>query len=348
MMKPFLICFLLSGLPLLFAADSASGLDTASIDPSVDPCVDFYQYACGNWMARHPLPADRARWGRFAELSDRNEKVLLDILQRAAVVRPGRPALEQKIGDFFASCMDTATINRRGIAPLRPELDRIASMTSKEDVIGEIIRLHRMGIMAVFTFGAQPDATDSTRMIATVGQGGLSLPDRDYYLKMDAKSVETRERFQQHVARMFVLAGDAAETAASKARAVMEVETILAKASADRVSMRDPHQRYHLMTKKELEALAPNFPCEEYFRGMSAPAFDTLNVSTPAFFQQISSSLPQDSCEPWKAYLEYHLLRATAAELAEPFEAESFDFWQRYLTGAKEPRPRAARCVAAV
>src|SRR5262249_36896263 len=155
---------------------------------SVDPCVDFYQYACGNWIAKNPLPADRSRWGRFTELSNHNEKVLLDILQGAAVAKQGRGMLEQKIGDFYAACMDTATINKKGIAPIQAELDRIKAMTSEPEVGAELVRLHRLGVSVVFTFAAQPDAKDSTRTIATLGQGGLSLPDREYYLKTDPKS----------------------------------------------------------------------------------------------------------------------------------------------------------------
>ena len=337
-------------LPVLaLAADApgtVSGVDSFAMDKTADPCVNFYQFACGNWIAHNPLPADRSRWGRFAELSDHNEKVLLDLLQAAAVEKAGRGALDQKIGDYYASCMDTATINKKGLAPLQPELDRINAMGSEEDVLMELIRLHRLGIPVVFNFGAQPDAKDSTRTIANLSQGGLSLPDRDYYLKTDAKSVEIRQRFLEHMKKMFQLAGQSAEQAAFSAQSVLDFETILAKASADRVSMRDPNKRYHIMTKAELKALNA-WDWDSYFKGVGAPEFQTLNVSGPDFIKQIALNLPADSVEPWKAYFTYHVLRLGAAQLPEAFENESFDFWQRYLTGAKEPRPRSARCVAA-
>jgi endothelin-converting enzyme/putative endopeptidase len=338
-------------LPLLaLAADPAtsSGLDAAAMNKTVDPCVDFYQFACGNWIAKNPLPSDRSRWGRFNELQNHNETVLLDILQGAAVVKPGRSLLDQKIGDAYASCMDTATINKKGIAPLKPELERIEAMASEEEAIAELVRLHRAGIPVVFNFSAQPDAKDSSKMIAMVGQGGLSLPDRDYYLKTDPKSVEIREHYVAHVTKMFQLAGDSAEDAASKAKMVLELETDLAKASADRVSMRDPNKRYHIMTVSELAALSPILAWESYFKAMGAPSFQTLNVSNPDFFKQIAGSLPNDSIEPWKAYFAYHVIRRAAPELSEPFENESFDFWQKYLTGVKEQRPRSFRCVTAV
>ena len=338
---------LLAAPALLVAADSASGIDKNAMNPKVDPCVDFYQYACGTWIAQNPIPADRSRWGRFTELSDRNEKVMLDIIQGAAVERAGRSEIDQKIGDYYASCMDTATINKKGVAPIRRELDHINAMESRGDVLEELIRLHRLGVMVVFGFGAQPDAKDSTKTIATLGQGGLSLPDRDYYLKTDPKSVETRQRFQQHVQKMFQLAGLSEQAATVAAKEVLDLETILAKASADRVSMRDPNKRYHIMTKTELTEMT-GFPFDAYFKAVGAPDFTTLNVTNVEFFQQISKTLPVDEVESWKAYFGYQLLRHSASGLSDAFENESFDFWQRYLTGAKEPRPRTARCVAVV
>jgi endothelin-converting enzyme/putative endopeptidase len=345
------IAFLL--LPLLAmaqgqASSPASGIDTAAMNKSVDPCVDFYQYACGNWIAKNPLPSDRSRWGRFGELQDHNENVELGLLESAAVVKPGRDAIDQKIGDYFASCMDTATINKKGIAPLKPELDRIQAMSDEPDVVAEIAHLHHMGVGALFVFGASPDAKDSNRTIATLAQGGLSLPDREYYLKTDAKSVEIRQRFEQHMKNMFQLAGDPADTAASKARMVLDMETTLAKVSMDRVSMRDPDKTYHIVTRQQLAALSAGFDWNSYLKGVGAPAFETLNIAQPDFLKQIAATLPSQPITAFQAYFSYHLLRAAGSELPEAFENENFDFWQRYLSGVKEPRPRANRCAAVV
>ena len=339
------ILFALFIIPGLVGAADSGGVDQSAMERSAAPCVDFYQYACGGWRAQNPLPADRSRWGRFAELSDRTEKVLLDLLQGAAVDRPGRSEIDQKIGDYYESCLDTAAINQKGLSVLDPELQRIRDIRRLEDLPAELARLHGMGVAALFVFGGRPDAKDSNRTIASLTQGGLSLPDREYYRKTDAKSEETRRRFQQHVRSMFQLAGDSAEAATMRSQAVLEIESRLAESSVDRVTLRIPEKNYHILTKKELIATAPNFDWEAYFRAAGSPDFASLNVGQPDFVKQLGATLMAEPVEAWKTYLAYHLLREAAPRLADRFEQEDFDFWGRYLGGSKEQRPRKNRCL---
>ena len=334
------LVFVVSLLPL--AAGAASGIDINAMSSAANPCVDFYQYACGNWIAQNPLPADRSRWGRFTELSDRTEKVLLDMVQTAASSQSPRGSLDQKIGDYFHSCMDTATIEGKGIAPVRPELDRIQAMRDRADLAAEVARLHRQGINVLFRFSSEPDPKDSAHMIAGLAQAGLSLPDRDYYLKADAKSVETRERFEQHVMKIFLLTDEAPDAARQHAHAVLELETLLAHAALDRVSRRDPEKTYHPVSRKDLAALAPAFSWDDYFHGIGAPTFDKVDVEWPDYVKALPLDRP---AEAWKAYLTYHILRRAAPQLSLAFENEDFDFWGRYLSGAREQRPRPSRCV---
>ena len=337
--------------PLLaLAADpaaSSSGVDVRAMDTSANACVDFYQYACGNWIAQHPLPADRSRYARFTEVSEHNEKVLLQILEAAAVAKPGRTEAEEKIGDEFASCMDTATINTKGLTPLKPELDRISAIADHSGIFEETVRLHQIGVNVFFVFDSQTDYKNSNRTIANIQQGGLSLPDREYYLKTDSKSVEIRRHYLEHVARMLGLAGEPPEAAKAHAQMVLDLETILAQNSTDRVSMRDPLKRYHMMTKAELAELV-RFDWDGYFKAMRAPDFESLNVSNPDFLKGIGAGIVDQPMEAFRAYMSFHLLHRFAELLSEPFEKEDFDFWQRVLTGASEPRPRQFRCVQAV
>jgi putative endopeptidase len=327
---------------LPFTASAASSIDTQAMNRSVDPCVDFYQYACGSWVAQNPIPPDRARWARFTELADHNEKLLLDLVETAAASKASKSSIDQKLGDYFGSCMDTATIEQKGIAPVKPEIDRIQNLASQKDLAAEVAHLHHAGIGVLFRFVAEADPKDSAHMIASIAQGGLSLPDRDYYLKTDAKSVETRQRFEQHVTKMFELYGETPDAAAARAHTVLELETELAKPALDRVSRRDPDKSIHIRSRSELAMLAPAFGWNEYFKEIGAPAFDKIDIEWPDYLKGLPLNQPLDS---WKAYFAYHVLRATAAQLPNAFEDEDFAFYNRYIGGAKEPRPRPNRCI---
>lgn len=329
----------------LWAQTSPAGFDPMWIDRAINPCDDFYQYACGNWMKKNPIPSDESRWGRFNELNERNQAILREILDKAARPASGRSPNEQKIGDYYASCMDEATIEKQGLAPIREELDRIAALTAKSQLAAAVARLHRAGTPSLFPFYAAADFKNSKVNIANVNQGGLSLPDRDYYLKDDARSAELRKRFVEHIERMFALAGDSAPTAARKARVVMDLETALARGSLDRVSRRDPNRVYHKMTVAELEKLAPSFDWRAYFKAVGAPAFDTLNVAVPEFIKALEERLAAAGLDDWKTYLAWHVLNDAAPLLPSKFVYENFAFFGRTLTGAKELRPRWKRCV---
>ncbi|HVP54713.1 MAG TPA: M13 family metallopeptidase [Candidatus Eisenbacteria bacterium] len=316
------------------------------MDKSIDPCVDFYQYACGNWMKNNPIPPDKSRWGRFDELAEHNLYILRDILEQAQA--PGQHSATEKIvGEFYGSCMDEATIEKKGTAPLTPELERIDAVKTKSDVVKQVATMHRSGIPAMFAFYSQPDMHDSSETIAYLDQGGLTLPDRDYYLKDDAKSVETRQKYVEHVQKMFELAGDKPDVAAAEAKTVLAVETGLAKASMDRTQRRDPRTRDHKMTVAEIAAAAPNFDLTEYFAGNGSPKFTTLNVGNPDFFKQVSSQIASVPVADWKTYLRWKTIDSAAPLLTKAFVEEDFVFNGKYLSGQQEIAPRWKRCVRA-
>ncbi len=320
--------------------------DVKAMDTSVDPCQDFYQYACGGWMAANPLPPDHPIWGRFNELGDHNLAVLQNILEKAESTSKTRTENDQKIGDYYATCMDEAAIDKKGIAPLRGELDHIHDIAKKSDLPWALMRLHKLDVNAFFRFSATPDAKDSTKMIAEVAQGGLGLPDRDYYLKDDPKVAEIRQKYQAHVRNMLALAGYSAAEADAGAKAVMTIETDLARGSLDRVSRRDPQKVYHKMTVAELAALCPFLPWKLYFQRIQAPAFDSLNVAEPDFFRALQDVVTSASLDDLKTYLRWHYIHANAELLPQPFVEESFSFYGKTLTGAKEMLPRWKRCVS--
>ncbi len=322
------------------------GFSMAAMDKTVDPCVDFYRYACGGWMKANPIPPDQARWGRFDELNERNRYILRDILEKASVDDPKRDAVHQKIGDYYASCMDEKAVSAKGTAVLRPYFERIAALKSAADLPELLAGLQKDGVNAFFVTDSTQDFKDANMVIAEVDQGGLGLPDRDYYLKTDPKSVETRDQYLAHVQRMFELLGDRADIAASQAKTVMDLETRLAKASMDRTARREPANVYHKMTVQKLEELSPKFSWPKFFSATGAPRFSELNVATPDFFKELSAIAGTVSLPDLKTYLRWHLVHATGDYLPTAFEEENFAFYGKTLTGTKEIRPRWKRCVS--
>jgi endothelin-converting enzyme/putative endopeptidase len=251
------------------------------------------------------------------------------------------------VGDFYAACMDEATIEKKGVTPLAPELERINAAKSKAALIKEIAYLHQHATPALFAFYPQPDMHDSNATIAYIDQGGISLPDRDYYIKDDAKSVETRQKYLAHVQKMFELAGDSPDVAAAEAKTVLSIETTLAQASMDRTQRRDPKTRDHKMTVAEIAANAPNFDLATYFGSNGSPKFNTLNVGNPDFFKQVNSQLDSVSLADWKTYLRWKVINSHAQGLSKAFVEEDFLFNGKYMSGQQEMEPRWKRCVKA-
>ncbi|MGD1097379.1 MAG: M13 family metallopeptidase, partial [Bryobacteraceae bacterium] len=344
-MRFMLSLCLLSGLGL---AQKSPGFDPAALDRAVNPCVDFYHYACGGWMAANPIPSDQSRWGRFDALQENNRTILQNILESASTNRPGRSVIEREIGDYYAACMDEKTIDAEGPAPVKDDLNAILAMRNKAAITDQVIHLYKTGAAPFFRFGSEQDAKDSTQVIAGLDQGGLGLPDRDYYLKTDAKSEDIRAKYVAHIQRMLELGGEPRDFAAKNAQAVMAIETALAKGSLDRVSRRDPAQIYHKLTVKELNSLAPDFDWPKFFEGVGAPPIESLNVDVPAFIRTMESVIVQTSLDDLKVYLGWWLLHDTQAELPTAFQDETFQFYGKTLSGAKEMRPRWKRCVAQV
>src|SRR5712692_2885317 len=271
------------------AAKAALGFSIDNIDKTVNPCVDFYQYACGNWLKNTEIPADQPEWISFTELYERNLVTLRDILEKAAVNNPGRSAVEQKIGDYYNSCMDEKAVDAKGLDPLKPELGRVASVKDKTALLDAIARVHLIGPNPLFNFYSAPDLHNAEMVIAYVDQGGLTLPDRDYYIKDDAKMAEMRKHLTDYATQMFTLAGRSPQQAAESAQTILRIETALAKASMDRTARRDPKNRDHKMSRDEAIALGPNFYLNRYFTAVGALNFSQLNVTNPDFFKQVNA-----------------------------------------------------------
>ena len=316
------------------------------MDKSVDPCTDFYQYSCGGWKKNNPIPPDQVSWSVYGKLYQDNLSFLRGILEEAALSKASAGSVTQKIGDFYAACMDEAAVEKRGTTPLQPDLDAIAQLKSAHDLAPLIARLQAtLGGSLLFSSGSRQDPDNSDQQIAGVNQGGLGLPDRDYYTKDDAKSKEIREHYLQHVQKIFELLGDTPETAKKNADTVMRMETSLATASLTRVERRDPYKQKNKIKLADLEQLAPNFNWHSYFDELKLPPFQIINVVPPAFFKEINSKLAAEPIENWKTYLRFHLVDGYSPYLSAAFVQENFDFYSKYLRGAREQQPRWRRCV---
>lgn len=339
------VLFFPAPLPAQAGGGSSSwGFALANLDRNCKPCDDFYEFAMGGWKKANPIPAEYASWGTFTMLRDGNLTAMHSILETAAQAHAAAGSNEQKIGDFYASCMDTAAIEAAGLKPLAADLAAINAVEDRQALDAEVARLQRQGADVVFRFGSGQDVKDSTRVIAQAGQGGLGLPDRDYYFREDEKSKQLREDYVRHVAKMLELAGDSAEQAAAEAKTVMSIEIALAKASRTRVELRDAEKNYNPMTVAEMQALTPDWSWEAYLRQVGAPALAQVNVRQPEFFKGVNQELSAVTLPDWKVYLRWHLLHAAATGLPERFVEENFDFYERKVNGVKEMQPRWKRC----
>jgi putative endopeptidase len=328
------------------AQQTGRALDPANLDKTIGACVDFNAFANGGWIAKNPIPAAFPRWGRFNQLAEQNSERMREILDAAASNHSAaKGSNERKIGDYYGSCMDETKIEAEGAKPLQPEFDLIEKVSDLRGLSSLVARFHLSGVGGIFNFGAGQDFKNSTQVIANATQGGLSLPDRDYYTKTDEKSQQIRAEYLKHVAKMFELLGDTPEKAAASAQTVMKIETKLAESSMTRVERRDPNKIYHRMTMAEAKALAQHFGWDEYFQGMGLRGTPDINVAQPDFFKAVDQYLTTMPLADWKTYLRWRVVDAGASSLSAKFVEEDFNFKGRILTGTKENLPRWKRCV---
>jgi endothelin-converting enzyme/putative endopeptidase len=318
-------------------------LDVTAMDRSVDPCVDFFAYSCGGWIKNNPIPPDQSSWDTYSKMQDENLAQLRGILEAASAADPNRNAVDQKIGDYYASCTDEKAIDAKGAEPLKLSLERIAKVDSKAELADAAAAMVDDNVL--FRFDSIQDFRDANQVIADADQGGLGLPDRDYYTKDDAKSVELRNQYLAHVQKMFELLGDPPETAAAEAQTVMRIETALAKGSMTRVERRDPKALDHKMTSAELQQASPAFQWQVYFTKVGMPSLGSLNVASPNFFKTLNETIEKESLADWKTYLRWHLVHADAAHLSALFLNENFAFFGKTLRGQQELKPRWKRCT---
>ncbi len=323
-------------------------LDVRFMDKSADPCQNFYQYACGGWNKLNPIPGDQSHWDVYSKVTDDNERFLWGLLERYSQAGGTRTANQQKIGDYFHSCMDTAAIDAAGTKPLEDGLKEIAALQSINGIAAYAGEQHRLGKRVLFGFEATPDLDNSTMTMADATAGGLGLPDRDYYTKTDAKSQEIRQRYVEHIAKMLQLTGESSTDAQADAKAVMEMETALAEKSLTRVEKRDPYKLKHKTTIDQLRQSMPDFNWDEFLAKAGTPEFEALNVEEPKFLNELDQQLRSAQLSAWRAYLRWHLIHSSAQYLPSAFEQENFAFYDKYLRGTPQMTPRWKKCTKLV
>jgi endothelin-converting enzyme/putative endopeptidase len=332
----------------LQAMPYSPSLDVTSLDRAVDPCVDFYKFSCGGWEKNNPIPADQAGWSVYAKLGNENQQFLWGILEDDAKAQ-NRTPIQQKVGDYFAACMNTSAIDSLGDKPVQPALAEIDAMKTRADILHALTRLHHQYAGSFFfNSGTDQDAVDSDTMIVELEAGGLGLPDRDYYTKTDPKSVKIREQYVAYIQQLLSLAGESADQAKADADATLKIETALANASLTRVQRRDPHNTYHMETIEELAKFTPSIDWPLYFKVQGAPGVVKLNVAQPEFMKAVESELTKEDVAALRGYLRFHLLTAAATYLAHPFEQANFDFYSKTLRGVPSMPPRWKTCTRGV
>jgi putative endopeptidase len=324
------------------------GLDKRFLDTTADPCVNFAQYSCGNFAKLYPIPEDRSSYGTGAIVFERTEQALHSILEKVQADNPSRTPNEQKIGDFYATCMNSDAIQAAGLKPLQPEFDRIAALKNKNELTDLLAYYQLINIAAFFNYYEEQDFKDARKQIAAVDQGGLGLPERDYYLRSGDAAEKTRLQYVQHITNMLKLLGEPDAKAASDAQKIMQFETDLAKVSMDIASRREPKNIYHLMPVSQLKALTPEITWSDFFVRTGTPPVTELNVANPEFFKGLHTLLQSTDLETIKTYLRWQLINGVPSyALPTALDDEAFNFFGRQLRGQPQQRARWKRCAVA-
>jgi len=335
--------------PNSFAEGNARGLDVKNFDTTCSPCKDFFEYANGSWLMNNPVPAAYSSWSVDDEMRERNNIMLKEILESAAKdVAAPKGSNRQKIGDFFATAMDSTKVESGGSEPIKPELDKIAAIASVGDLRNVITEFHTQGNSVLFNCGSEQDLKENTQVIAYATQGGLGLPERDYYTKTGDESQKIRDQYLEHVAAMLQLLGDSPEAAKAAAQAIMAIETRLAQASLTNVELRNPANYYNIMTAQDADKASPNFSWTAYFKGIGYPSIVRFSYAHPKFFVVMDTLLVQTPLSDWKNYLRWHVVHNYAAFMSSPFVNENFRFYAATLAGTKELRPRWKRVLGTI